>query len=326
MANCSCKCAEIDQDSAVTERIVWNDIISNVSPRSLSLPFPPTLLICFWLFPHLSSLFPASSAWLLASGHTWSTARFFFFSFLEDQDKIHSTPRCCLTVAQFVFKWIAEKTRWPFAQDIYQYSPPTATTTILPSRSIIPILSFALFLFLYFWLALWTKHGAQCHCKACLLPSQVLSVCSSAPLRVPQPFSSVQLLCSLQKGLHLALVFFKPPSPPPLPFPFSSPSSLTSEKDRKWMQMSDPPELIAHSLFLLFPLPRVLPFLLSSFFFFRQTPMAGAVATSHTEHIDILNLTVEAVYHNSSMLVCCVSLLLLCLNLYLSMMPQQAGR
>ncbi|KAK1894733.1 Leucine--tRNA ligase, partial [Dissostichus eleginoides] len=33
-----------------------------------------------------------------------------------------------------------------------------------------------------------------------------------------------------------------------------------------------------------------------------KTPVAEAVATSHTEHIDTLNLTVEAVHHNSSML------------------------
>ncbi|KAF0045984.1 hypothetical protein F2P81_002513, partial [Scophthalmus maximus] len=58
----------------------------------------------------------------------------------------------------------------------------------------------------------------------------------------------------------------------------------------------------------------------------KKTPTAGAVATSHTEHIDILNLTVEAVHHNSSMLVCCLSQLPCCLNLYLSVMPQHADR
>lgn len=110
-------------------------------------------------------------------------------------------------------------------------SPPTAMTTILPSRSIISILSFALFLFLSFWLALWTKHGARCHCKTCLLPSQVLSMCSSAPLRAPELFPSVQLLCSLQKSLHLALVFFKPtPSPTTSPFLLSLHLPLSLQK------------------------------------------------------------------------------------------------
>lgn len=87
------------------------------------------------------------------------------------------------------------------------------------------------------------------------------------------------------------------------------------------MQMSDPPELISHSLVL----SATISFLLVHFFF-QQTPTAGEVATSHAEHIDILNLTVEAVHHNSSMLVCCLSLLPRCLNLYLSMMLQHAGR
>lgn len=68
------------------------------------------------------------------------------------------------------------------------------------------------------------------------------------------------------------------------------------------MQMSDPPELISHSLVL----SATISFLLVHFFF-QQTPTAGEVATSHAEHIDILNLTVEAVHHNSSMLVCCLS-------------------
>lgn len=73
------------------------------------------------------------------------------------------------------------------------------------------------------------------------------------------------------------------------------------------MQMLGPPELIAHSLFL-FSLSHALSFLLLTLFFFvLQTPVAGAVATSHTEHIDILNLTVEAVHHNSCMLVHCLS-------------------
>lgn len=91
------------------------------------------------------------------------------------------------------------------------------------------------------------------------------------------------------------------------------------------MQMSDPPELIAHSLFL-FSLSHTFSLSCSLIFFLLQTPVAEAVATSHTEHIDILNLTVEAVHHNSSMLVCCLSLLPCCLNLYLSVMLQHAGR
>lgn len=229
----------------------------------------------------------------------------------------------CCTVC---FKWIAEKTRWPFAQHIYQPRPPAATSTILPSRSIILIQSFTLFLFLYFLLGLWTKHGARCHCKACLLPSQVLSVRSSAPLRAPQSFSSVQLFCSLQKGLHLALVFFKPPlytaffllvlpTPPSL-------RKKTGSECRCRTHLSSL-LILSFSRFLshAFPLSWFL-----HFFFFLQTPTAGAVATSHTEHIDILNLTVEAVHHNSNMLVCCLSLLHCCLNLYLSVMLQHAGK
>lgn len=87
--------------------------------------------------------------------------------------------------------------------------------------------------------------------------------------------------------------------------------------------MLDPPELIAHSLSL-FSLPRVLSFPARSLLL-QQTPSAEAVATSHTQHIDTLNLTVEAVHHNSCAPVCWrLSLLARCLNLYSSITLQCA--
>lgn len=89
------------------------------------------------------------------------------------------------------------------------------------------------------------------------------------------------------------------------------------------MQMLDPPELIAHSLSL-FSLPRVLSFPARSLLL-QQTPSAEAVATSHTQHIDTLNLAVEAVHHNSCVPVCWrLSLLARCLNLYSSITLQCA--
>ena len=222
---------------------------------SVSLPFPPTILICFCSFTHLPPNFPPSpllppqnaaplsalSAWLLAQGHTWCTGGPFFFFFFPfrgpKQNPLHTQMRfdCACLCRTVCFQMNSWENSVAFCPTYIPVSLPTATTTILPSRSIISILSFSVFLSLCFWLALWTKHGARCHCKTCLLPSQVLSVCSSAPLRAPQPFSSVQLLCSLQKGLHPALVFFEPtphnqPTPPFLLFPPSSlPPSFPSE-------------------------------------------------------------------------------------------------
>lgn len=133
--------------------------------------------------------FSLPSVLTCSTGPHMENRLFFFWEVFFWKTETKSTPHpdavwLCLPV-QFVFKWIAEKTWWPFDQHIYQSPPLTAATAILPSRSIISILSFTLFLFLFFWLALWTKHGARWHCKACLLPSQVLSVCSSVPLRAP---------------------------------------------------------------------------------------------------------------------------------------------
>lgn len=135
--------------------------------------------------------FSLPSVLTCSTGPHMENRLFFFwevFFFLEDRDKIHSTPRCSLTVPACAVcfqmnSWENMVAFWP----AYIPVPPplTAATAILPSRSIISILSFTLFLFLFFWLALWTKHGARWHCKACLLPSQVLSVCSSVPLRAP---------------------------------------------------------------------------------------------------------------------------------------------
>lgn len=91
------------------------------------------------------------------------------------------------------------------------------------------------------------------------------------------------------------------------------------------MQMLDPPELIPNSLFL-FSFSCVLSLSCSLIFFPLQTPVDGAVATSQSEHADILNHTGEAVHHNSCMLVCCLSLplalLTWCLNLYMSIILQ----
>lgn len=264
--------------STVTVGLIRNGMTSLTAyPLFSFTAFPQTLFICSLLIspffaPGLFHL-PVSSGLTFSVGphmeHQWAF-------FVEEQDKIHSTTRCSLTVpacaAQFVFKWIAEKTWWPFAQHIYQPLPPAATSTILPSTSIIFILSFTLFLFLYFLLGLWTKHGARCHCKACLLPSQVLSVRSSAPLRATQSFSSVQLFCSLQKGLHLALVFFKPPlSTAPFLLVLPTPPSL-----RKKEVNADVGPTWAHcsfSLFLVFSPTRSL--FLAFFFFFYPTDPHG---------------------------------------------------
>lgn len=162
----------------ITAALIWHH--HSCIPCSNSLPFPPVLFI----------IFHCLLSWLVARGHTWRIGCSFFerfFFFLEDRDKIHSTPRCSLTVPACAVcfqmnSWENMVAFWP----AYIPAPPlTAATAILPSRSIISILSFTLFLFLFFWLALWTKHGARWHCKACLLPSQVLSVCSSVPLRAP---------------------------------------------------------------------------------------------------------------------------------------------
>lgn len=162
----------------ITAALIWHH--HSCIPCSNSLPFPPVLFI----------IFHCLLSWLVARGHTWRIGcsffeRFFFFWKTETKSTPHPDAVWLCLPVQFVFKWIAEKTWWPFDQHIYQPPPLTAATAILPSRSIISILSFTLFLFLFFWLALWTKHGARWHCKACLLPSQVLSVCSSVPLRAP---------------------------------------------------------------------------------------------------------------------------------------------
>lgn len=91
-------------------------------------------------------------------------------------------------------------------------------------------------------------------------------LCSSAPLRAPQPFSSVQLLCSPQKGLHLALVFIKPPLQPLL---FSPPSLLLPPIGKRQEVNADVGTTWAHCsffFFLLFSLSRALSFLLTHFF------------------------------------------------------------
>lgn len=133
-----------------------------------------------------------------------------------------------------------------------------------------------------------------------------------SPTEGSTTLSTVHLLCSLQKGLHLTLVFLQEPTTPLLFFP-----SFSSERDRKRMQMSNPPELIALSCFLLFSLQQS-PSCLFSFF--------RPVVISHAEPSDILNLSVEAAHHDSSMLVCCLSLFPCRLNLHLPLMFQHPDR
>lgn len=118
----------------------------------------------------------------------------------------HRTPRYCSTTpvcsTQFVFKWRAEKTWGPFATNInqsyiycYNYYPsqqvhcfhsvfhslPPSDWAFVPSMGPGAIVQHAFFL-----------------PKFCLR--------SSGPLRGPQSFSHVKLLCSPQKDLHLTLV------------------------------------------------------------------------------------------------------------------------
>lgn len=151
----------------------------------------------------------------------------------------------------------------------------TVKTTMHPSRSIISILSFTLFPFLTGPLnRAWGPVPLLSH--AFFLPKFWL--CSSAPLRAPQPLYSSFVA---SRKTFISHLFLQDPPHPPLtaltlqhtcthplcrslshthtpPFFFFPvlPSSL-QKKGRKGMQMLDPPELIAHSLFL-FSFSRVL--------------------------------------------------------------------
>lgn len=289
--------------------------------------FVPTPLCTHSLFPFYlpSSCFALTFSKGPHMEQCWS---FFVFFLLELQrSPLQQQIRfdnVCLPHSLFSDEEL-KKTWWPLPS-IYTSLYSTVLTTLHPSRSIISILSFTLFPFLTGPLnQAWGPVPLFSH--AFFLPKFWL--CSSGPLRDPQPLYS-SIVAS--RKTFISHLFLQPPQPTQHIqhtrtsfFPLSSPSFLTSEKGRKGMQMLDPPELIPNSLFLI-SFSCVLSLSCSLIFFPLQTPVDGAVATSQSEHTDILNHTGEAVHHNSCMLVCCLSLplalLTCCLNLYMSIILQ----
>lgn len=101
----------------ITAALIWHH--HSCIPCSNSLPFPPVLFI----------IFHCLLSWLVARGHTWRIGcsffeRFFFFWKTETKSTPHPDAVWLCLPVQFVFKWIAEKTWWPFDQHIYQPPPP----------------------------------------------------------------------------------------------------------------------------------------------------------------------------------------------------------